>query len=475
MASDEELSYLQPDFDPSSLTVPRLRNVLLTHGISHPSSAKKADLVQLFHDQLKPQAKRILAARKRTQRSSKGIEDAASSLASSMDTEEEAADEPAPMPSPAKKPRGRPKKTAAQPDDSESTLVPVPAAKPAARSKSRGRSIKAKTVEPATTPGFKKEPSDPVQWVKPAKDSPFSRENPFQSGGSSPPSAPATLAAKRRKTTDAAEEKEPKKRASSGRRKTDQTPAPKSEATVVRRRTTKMPIQEVVSDGFDPDVTEEFAPDEQAELDDEIRAGNMAVVPVRRTAAGERINWKSPVLFLLCLILAGVSGVWRQEKLNVGYCGIGESTKEINGIEIPPWADSVRPQCEQCPQHAICRENMKTDCDNGFVLRQNPLSLGGLLPFVPSCEPDGEKAKRVKAVADRMEDKLRDRRAQVECGSPDATGNPVSVPEMSEEELKSLVAKDRSKRMTPEEFDNLFEDSIPELAERDEIVVTLDE
>ena len=48
--SDDELSYLQPGFDLSTLTVPRLRAILVSHDIPYPSSAKKPQLIQLLTD-----------------------------------------------------------------------------------------------------------------------------------------------------------------------------------------------------------------------------------------------------------------------------------------------------------------------------------------------------------------------------------------------------------------------------------------
>ena len=68
----DEMEYLQPSFDPSSLTMPRLRNILMTHNIQHPASAKKAQLVDAFNQDLKPQARKLLSARDRVRRTSKG-------------------------------------------------------------------------------------------------------------------------------------------------------------------------------------------------------------------------------------------------------------------------------------------------------------------------------------------------------------------------------------------------------------------
>ncbi|OUM52967.1 hypothetical protein BVG19_g2205 [[Candida] boidinii] len=53
--------YLEPGFDPKSLTVANLRSILLEHDIIYPSSAKKSDLVELFKDQVTPNAAKFLA------------------------------------------------------------------------------------------------------------------------------------------------------------------------------------------------------------------------------------------------------------------------------------------------------------------------------------------------------------------------------------------------------------------------------
>jgi hypothetical protein len=469
MADDgDDLAYLQPDFDPTSLTVARLRNVLLTHGVSWPSSAKKAELVQLFNTELKPRARKILTQRRKTQRSSKGIEDAPSSLTSSFDTDEEKEEV---KPSTMKKPsRGRPKKATAPPtEDSESTLVPNITSKTTGRSKSRGRSVKqAPASEPVASPPPKQEPSDPAAWREYSKDSPFSHDNPFQSG-SSPLSAPISVP-KRRKT-DSSDTKITKQRSTSLRRKTAQTPLPGPRST---KKSNKLPVEELPYDD-EIDVSEEFTLEEQQELEEERRKGNVAIVPVRRTTARQdAISWKPPILVFILILLSGLAILWRQEKINVGYCGIGAPSDNIFGVEIPPWAGSLRPQCEQCPQHATCRENLITDCEHGFVLKRNLLSLNGLLPFVPWCEADGEKAKRVKAVADRMEAQIRDRRAQAECGAVDANGKSIT-PEIEEEEMKSSLSAMKRRGLTDEEFESLYQEALPELSGREEVVVTLDE
>ena len=70
---DEEPPYLQPDFDPNSLKVAELRNLLLEYDVDYPSTAKKAVLVDLFNEHIAPRAQRITEQRSRVRASSKGI------------------------------------------------------------------------------------------------------------------------------------------------------------------------------------------------------------------------------------------------------------------------------------------------------------------------------------------------------------------------------------------------------------------
>jgi hypothetical protein len=470
---DEDLGYLQPEFDASSLTVARLRNVLLTHSISYPSSSKKAELVGIFDQQLKPQARKILAARRRTQRSSKGIEDAASiSIGSQADDDVEP-----PQSSPAKR-RGRPRKEQATGADDEEAekKEEVKEKKKKARSVSRKakdsdapksvkRSASARTPSAAVTPGLKKEPSDPETWRKFDDDSPFSAENPFQSG-SSPLAPPAPATEGRRKTDGAAASD---KRKAAGRRKTEEPPARKrrSNSTVLRQTETVVDVPVAA-------VADNLESGEESELDVELRGPRPVGVPVRRSTTSATI-WSRGLLAVVIVFLSCFGQLWRQEKFTVGYCGIGRPSDRIAGMDVPEWADVLRPSCETCPQHAICLSDLETECDKGFVLKHHPLSLGGLLPLPPTCEADGETAKRVKAVADRIVDELRDRKAKVECQEVDENGDCPTSPEIDEASLKAKISAQRRKVMSEDEFNSLFDDAIGEAAGREEVLSSTDE
>jgi len=483
----DELDYLSPSFDPASLTVPKLRNILLIHEVDYPSSAKKPQLIQLFNENVVPRAKKILADRAKTKRSARGIVDVPSSQVSAVD-ESHAVEEPKP------KPKRGGRRTTTRQLEPEGDTTSIPSDPPS----SRGRSVKharASEVEPeekpkkgrprksVATPLVKDESQDPASWHQYNDDSPFTNENPFQSGSSPPP--PIERGDKRRTTLEP--EQREKRKSTAGRRKTGAIKTEEDEDTKTAISTTvEVPISRITKkykqepkveeNGGIVEPGEEFTPEETLELARSGDDSNRAVVPARRTRSARRSGaLKSASTALLIAGLAGFGYIWRQEKLEVGYCGVGRPSESLAGIEIPDWAKFLQPQCEPCPPHAYCYANLRTACEPGFVLQQHPLSLGGLVPLVPTCEPDGEKAKRVKAVADRAIEELRSRNAAFECGElTDSDGKPAPSPEINEETLKATLSAKKRKGMSDEEFEALWEPVIGEILNREEITSGVD-
>ncbi|WVR04313.1 hypothetical protein IAU60_001313 [Kwoniella sp. DSM 27419] len=136
MSAPPPEEYLAAGFDPTSLRVPQLRSILLAHGHGFSSSAKKADLVQAFEQQVLVNAPKIRP-------SAKGI------VAVSENGDE------APV-VPAKRARGRPRKTedAPTPEDEQSPAEEIiivdmaeeNALHPSKKAKSRSR--KSVSIEP---------------------------------------------------------------------------------------------------------------------------------------------------------------------------------------------------------------------------------------------------------------------------------------------------------------------------------------
>jgi hypothetical protein len=498
MSDSESVEYLQPGFDAKSLTIPRLRSILVAHNIPYSSSAKKGQLVDLFNQEVVPQSKKILAARARAKRSSKGIVDAESSQSSSNPFNDDENDGFLPPPPAVSTRRSKsPRKASARIKSEEPEYEPLP---PPRRSPSK-RSSRAssrqpylsdnetgpetdrtlalkKTRQPETVPTIKSEESEDGFFRR--TSGAFTSDNPFQSS-SSPPTAEKTPSNRRRTTGPASA----MTASNTSRRRTDgpvmepryQVPA----ASVIRART-KTPEAEWMEPG------EEFTPEEQLELAaEEALNSETAIVPTRKSPP-KKTNWATPLAVLITTLAGAYAGWYRQEKIAVGYCGVGQTLSSIPAeIQVPEWAhsvlppeitvpesfiDAIEPECEPCPPHAYCYADYSVRCEQDYILRSHPLSFGGVVPLPPTCEPDGEKARRVQAVADKAVEELRERAAQYECSEPvGEEGTILESPEIEEPELKEIISKKRSKKMTNQEFEELWGSAIGEIKAREEVKV----
>ena len=491
MSNSDLSDYLADDFDPTAVTAPRLRSILVAHNVAYPSNAKKPALVHLFNQHVVPQRGKLLAERDHARRTSRGIVDAGPSRESSQN-DSLGEDIPDILPrrvstrskSPIKSSRiktedslparvGSPTKRTTRSVSKQASLPPkheVPPFEDGLRSirKSRRRSpeIKQEELHDAT---LKKHPSEtPFRRVS---DN-FSDDNPFQSG-SSPAQMPKSA---RRKTADVDFARD---KPSTARRRSNfpQIPSIERDDTPYDEpyREPITPVSD--TDGLEP--SEEFTPDAQLELEQEqaFKGGGTSVAKRLRPNQKQDSRLATPLWVFFTAILAALALWYRQEKIAVGYCGLGREATHIlpTDISIPDWAVSMfEPQCEVCPPHAYCYEDFVAKCESDYVLNPHPLSLGGLLPLPPSCEPDGEKVRRVQAVADKAVEELRDRRAKFECGElVDGRGEQLDSPAMDEKDLKDAISKKRGKRMTNREFDELWEVAIGEITTREEVEVTV--
>lgn len=494
-STPDDYDYLEPSFDPSSLTVPKLRSILLQYGVTYPSSAKKPQLIELFNQHVALQAAKILKSQSRTKRSTRGIQDVPSSQASTVDEAEEE-EVSMPPPSTAKRTSRRTTRAVteeepeAQPADHLPTSRGSTLSKPASAKHARASDAEiderpaARRTRHSVTPAIKDEESEPEAWHRNDAESPFTSDNPFQSG-SSPILEPRTASRDRRRRTLGPLEHTEKRKSSAPRRKTDQPKIEQQDDGIVvpTRRTFEMPIARIKKEEHSEEpegveAGEEFTPEEQLELVRErAKNGQMDILPPRRRKQPAKSTGvvKAGAWAITLALLGGLGTAWRQEKLEVGYCGVGREPTSLAGVDFPSWASDILPSCEPCPQHAFCYSNLHTVCEPDFILKPHPLSLGGLVPLPPTCEPDSEKARRINAVTDRTIGILRDRRAKWECGElTDDDGKPLPTVEMPEEELKQEMSAKRRKGMSQEEFEDLWKGAIGEILNRDEVVSDID-
>lgn len=520
--SDDDLAYLQPGYDLSSLTVPKIRSILVSHDIPYPASAKKPQLIQLMETELLPKAKKILGARSRTKASAKGIVDVPSSQESTQDDSDANAGELMPPPPVPRTPsRGRKKRTIDVADSIEvgeetprtsrktpgrrstakhsraSSTETEPRTdasdKPSARKSRKSRGEATTAINAGTSHVKIAEPDLAIKREFADNDSPFSNDNPFQSGSS--PSSRDRRRSKDMKRRSAGASTDERRKSSSRRRQTTSPPTAQvkqeDDITVPSRSTFEFPVSRLhqpetkapkveIKEEFQPG--EEFTPEAQLELVRERAAQGYSsadMVPFSHPKRRAQKPRSSIAKFLpwttLLMILACFAVYWRYEKLEIGYCGIGKPQWSLTETaKLPSWANSIQPTCEPCPQHAYCYSNFEARCDRDFILKPHPLSLGGLVPLPPTCEPDSEKLRKMTSVANRAIEELRDRKAKYECNEPTKDGEVPATVEIAEEELKKEVSKKRRKGMTQEEFEDLWKGALGEILGREEVLSSSD-
>lgn len=541
--SDDELSYLQPGFDLSSLTVPRLRSILVSHDIPYPASAKKPQLIQLLTDEVLPRSQKLLSARARTKRTSKGITDVPSSQDSSTiggDEDRDGELMPPPPPPPPKTPRGRKSKTtlaaeaaaAAAAGQDEPPATPATARRPrtpggrkttskhprasdteteADKTQPSARKTRKSTPGPVPVPNLPSARIDePDHRVKRESldtgASPFSDDNPFQSGSS--PASEARRVSSTSHTRKSLGAPSVDGRKSTGSRRQITSPPQGSregDFHVPSRATFEFPVPRIKSENVEQDevpTTEEFMAEESLELarnraakgysaSDSLPSRSAALVRRKKKKPANAVAKYAPASVLITL-LGALAAWYRKEKIEIGYCGVGKPSWSLaENPQVPAWVtEKFQPACEPCPQHAYCYPEMVVSCEPNYVLQAHPLSLGGIIPLPPTCEPDGEKVKKIKAVADRAVEELRERRAIYECGDgvKDSTAGSSATSvevravvqsgqaklEIAEDELKNEVAKQRRKGMSAEEFEELWRAALGDITDRDEVDVIRD-
>ncbi|PGH13022.1 hypothetical protein AJ80_06506 [Polytolypa hystricis UAMH7299] len=515
MASDSEngdLAYLDPDFDLSSLTVPRIRSILVSHDVPYPASAKKSQLIDILRAEILPQAKKLLRERERVRRTSKGITNMPSSQETDDDDVVEVARAPV-TPGTLRRGRSRPStrastaETWATEDSSvksgtassrrrtmkhpraEDTETDVSAIDATPRRSSRKvRKSEAFPTPRASTADHEDLPSPVKRETR--ESSIFTDDNPFQSGSSpieklTPRARTISVEHNTRRKSSGRHSVEVSATEERRKRKTEplSSRVKQEENFVVPTRSTfEIPrasrsltpkIEESEEEEDEIEAGEEFTPEEEQELAEEAVEGGKRDSAIRRRQtksqgrAGRFASWL--VIFTL---VGGFAAWWRKEKVEIGYCGIGKPHWSLDDTKVPEWASILEPQCEPCPQHAFCYSNFEARCEKDFVLQHHPLSLNGLIPLPPSCEADSEKSRRVKSVAQKAIAALRERKAKWECGEIGKNGEEVESADMTAAELRAEIAKQKRKGMTEEEFEELWKGAIGEITGREEIITS---
>lgn len=521
-----------PTFDPLLLRVAELRRIFFEHNIDFKSTAKKAELVQIFNEEVRPQAASLLRAKLNPVPSANKIETVG--LAS-----------PVALPSttPAKTPgkRGRQKKHALLTDDELAEAVIPPST--AKKTTGRPRKVpKTESIDELTTTTLKSSTRSPVRkspkkatiksspkdeimeddvvdtpapklklLPKPStgkrlpSDPTFSSDNPFQSG--SPPSpnkrrqtvvpnpsqklAPPLAKTDRRKTDGVIQSLSSKAGSADVEFTFSKGPKTPQAASPFRKNERFMPAvsQLKASPAFQSAAQrskENILATKQLlakhEQDGSLTEDEIAVEGPATTRARVIRKHKGPGKLAQLLKMGSLLGLtagsayganwYRNEKIKAGYCGLDSDPVVTRPHEsgLVDLAGLLKPHCVPCPPHAICSPGFQMRCEDEFQKVTPPIALGGLVPVSGYCAPDTEKLRRIRIVADEIVETLRDRTASVECSYP-------SVPEeehigMTATELKEKLLVKKAPAISTEQFDTLFDHAIEEVRSRDEIEIS---
>ena len=153
-------------------------------------------------------------------------------------------------------------------------------------------------------------------------------------------------------------------------------------------------------------------------------------------------------LYFSVIASAVLYGVWmREQRFQVGFCGEELPLKSITGTfkdnkllqDVDNFLqDSLKPQCQPCPENAVCSTNLHMTCTTGFNLVESPFSLNGLLPFVGECVKDDSERRAINKMVDHAMKYLREQNSRVECGR----GSNKEISGISLEELFDNVSED---------------------------------
>ncbi|EJU05760.1 hypothetical protein DACRYDRAFT_113805 [Dacryopinax primogenitus] len=490
------LVYLEPHFDPATLTVAQLTGLLQAHDIDTRVASNKTGLIALFNTEIAMNRTPILAKRQRDlTRSPKanGIRDGVTGQ-----LVDGAAEEDVTPP----RPRGRRSSAA-----------------PASTSTSRRRAFRMSAAahqeqeEELEEP--EPEPTSPQTGRKSRiiEEAAFSDENVFQMGSSSP-DPPVETYARRRSQGPVASSSTPISSAggrrsvpANGARDSPTNPFTKAVDTgagfVLR---TKKPLPS--SDPTDEEP-EEGVLSIRGKLDDR-KSDALATINVTERQALIRPATVAPVMLLILLWLLVFQFARSSAKL--GFCDRDSSTnavlderlEQLNAGErcmtegktdcppIPLFPPFMQPlSCTPCPDKANCDIKLVT-CDAPLILKRHPLSAlnpvldgyPGLGPvaFPPTCVEDESRKKLLTNAGRWIIERLQRYRGEQICygREPRSIFSPSDIPwkwaGVKKSEIKHMMSETHEgKSLGPERLDEVFSAALSELEDRKFVVSGRDE
>ncbi|KAG0284290.1 inner nuclear membrane protein enriched at telomere/subtelomere region [Linnemannia gamsii] len=471
--------YLQAGFDPMTIKMDSIREILIHHKVKPPTGeVRKQDLVDLFELHIRPRADELRKPYERANPKQGTITTKTSQLH-----------------------QQQPKSTSqplSQLPSSKSTASTATVVPPTRQEKSTALSSSTSSIssssskkrEPRSSVNTKpiytddeNEKSEGSKIQREIVSANFSDENPFQSGSES----------ERRRRSKS---RESLASAGSSRNSSNvRKPRRKSrdgESYLDRDHVFKVPAQPAFSKAdFDTGPFHNsplFAktkrmsipalpPPPPRIIQFESAANTYGARPKRsRDKEGPNLGPLKSIIFLALLSY----GLWyRQTRIDIGFCTPSTfiptpcSNKHFTTKQLlVKW---LYPTCIACPDHANCNSPSSDPvCPPEYILRSHPLSFGNLLPLTPSCVLHKAQEYQSLQVADAAENILHKRAGQEECrGStrPQPSAELFARQRFSTSELRKEIESLKDASISQEEFNQYWTLALNELYRRSSTIV----
>ncbi|KAF9185251.1 inner nuclear membrane protein enriched at telomere/subtelomere region [Haplosporangium sp. Z 11] len=471
MPPADTIHYLHPDFDPWTIKMDQIREILIQHHVKPPTgSVRKQQLVDLFNEHIRPQVPELSDSERAIDADVDQAEHASTSRTRQRQTkgavETEAEAEQSPNKPKVKRSNSRVSTKAAKKD-----VEPKDSESPRGRRPRKSGLLSEDDSEPSPSKPrrVKRESSGGVR----ARSKNFSDENPFQSGGES------DRGRGRSKARDG-----PGYRTRSRSRQSTQRIARDNHTTTVRDRISKAPQQPAFSEFMHtpppPAVTAEPKSSQSTSAASRTRKLSVSDLPppkplhlsstlsdTRDFKEILRRNMVSIGVVVGAILMA--YGVWyRQTRFDIGFCTENEPSSSGG------W---LYPSCIPCPDYATCLSPHEDPiCPPEYLLKPQLLSFGNMLPLTPVCVLNKAKEYQSLQVADAAEKLVHIHAGNVECsilGTPTAKDSVEYRARrgISTNELRSQLEQLKDASVSEEDFSHYWDRALRELRQRTDKVI----
>ncbi|KAG7839638.1 hypothetical protein KL942_003249 [Ogataea angusta] len=471
----DSVEYLDPDFDPHKVTVPRLRSILIDRQIDYPSSAKKSELIQLYEEYIRPNAAKWLEEYKKSIETSVEIEEANSSPKKSAKSSRNstpdkrsrrslspAPDQTVPQKRGSEAATPRRKKLHRRNRNAEESAVSDDAESPTVSRMEEGKPNKS-IKSPLSLEKFESE--SPVEegdisdilarLVSPKKEEPKQEvietqmENTFEvvENVQVPSFLDEMLAGPDRiLDNDSGDDERTIASAAKtmGKELLSDHDSSDTEVEEVEVKVRESEVCEVV----------EIDGEQQTEtVETETTKETVTVIESPAEVESKPAQKRHYKYALLLLPILSSLFLYRSMALDVGFCGREGEIRSVRSYlptENPLWMqfankadallEQIKPQCVPCPEHAICKYDSKLECKSGYTVSRPWQSLLGLIPRMEQCIYDEKRLEKIKLMTEFTLDILRRKNGK----------------EMTLEELHNFLKATKSAGMADEDFEEYW-------------------